>query len=490
MIALLLLALIAAQAVSLAIFMDERRMAVIGATREGVIARTVAVVRLLRDTPAALHARVLATASTPRLRFWLDRESAVAAGDNAVGRALRRRLAMMLGGAVDVRVAVADMPFGLFAHRARMPAMMMSPERMARMMGAMMTETGQAEEGSGANERASGRSGEHRRDGHGHSSDRRRSSALGLAISVSLPDGAWLNAMSTLPPPSLGWAWPSLVSMAVTALALIAVVAVTVRRIARPLRRLAVAAEAVGRGEAVAALPEEGPDDVREATRAFNRMHARLGRFVQDRTRMLAAISHDLRTPITALRLRAEFIDDAETRTKVIETLDEMRDMIEATLAFVREEAAREDTRVVDLAALVESLCGDLADMGQAVSFTPAEKHPYACRPTGLKRALRNLIENAVVYGERARVALEAGAGEVRVVIDDDGPGIPRSAFERVFAPFVRIETSRSRATGGIGLGLAIARSIVRGHGGDIVLAHRAEGGFRVTVRLPEGGRA
>ncbi len=203
-------------------FIGKRRMAVIGATREGVIARTVAVVRLLRDTPAELHARVLATASTPRLRFWLDRESTVGAEDTTVGRALRRRLAMMLGGAGAVRAAVADVPFGLFAHRPRMPAMMMSPERMARMMGATMTETGQAEEGSGDDDRASGRSDDHRRDDHGHSGDGHRSSALGLAISVSMPDGAWLNAMSTLPPPSLGWAWPSLVSMAVTALALMA----------------------------------------------------------------------------------------------------------------------------------------------------------------------------------------------------------------------------------------------------------------------------
>jgi signal transduction histidine kinase len=235
----------------------------------------------------------------------------------------------------------------------------------------------------------------------------------------------------------------------------------------------------------VPALAESGPLDIRQTTRAFNRMGGRLQRFVQDRTRMLAAISHDLRTPITTLRLRAEFVDDEETRAKILETLEEMQRMTEATLAFAREEANAEDTRTVDLAALVDSVCADLADLGQDVAFSGPERLPYACRPLSLKRALRNLIENAVAYGERARVALAAGDDGLRVMIDDDGPGIPEADFERVFQPFVRLEESRSLETGGIGLGMAIARSIVRAHGGEIELENRRGGGFRVTIRLP-----
>ena len=261
--------------------------------------------------------------------------------------------------------------------------------------------------------------------------------------------------------------------MAVTAAALSLIVTLMVRRITRPMAELAAAAERLGRGETVPAIAEHGPLDIRQTMRAFNRMRGRLQRFVQDRTRMLAAISHDLRTPITTLRLRAEFVDDEETRAKILETLDEMQRMIEATLAFAREEAAAEDTRTVDLAALVESVAADLADLGQEVAFSGPERLPYACRPIGLKRAVRNLIENAVAYGERARVTLEPAAVAVRIVIEDDGPGIPEADFERVFAPFVRLEESRSRETGGIGLGMAIARSIVRGHGGDIELANR-----------------
>lgn len=198
-----------------------------------------------------------------------------------------------------------------------------------------------------------------------------------LIASVSLAGGRWLNVETRLPPASPAWALPSLVGMGVMAVALSAIVVLMIRRMTRPMADLATAAEALGRGEAVAAVPERGPEDVRATTRAFNRMHQRLQRFVQDRTRMLAAISHDLRTPITSLRLRAEFVEDDEIRAKILETLDEMQRMTEATLAFAREEAAREDTRTVDLAALIQSLCEDLAEMGAEVTVADAPRTPY-----------------------------------------------------------------------------------------------------------------
>jgi signal transduction histidine kinase len=292
-----------------------------------------------------------------------------------------------------------------------------------------------------------------------------------------------------VPTPSPRWALPSLLSMGVMAAALSLIVIVMVRRITRPMARLAVAAEGLGRGETVPPLAERGPLDVRKTTRAFNQMNDRLQRFVRDRTRMLAAISHDLRTPITSLRLRAEFIEDEETRAKILETLDEMQRMTEATLAFAREEAAREDTRTVGMGALIESLCDDIAEMGLDVGFAGAERTPYPCRPLSQKRAIRKLVENAVAYGRRARVALTATGGAFQIAIDDDGPGIPEADFERVFAPFVRLEESRSQDTGGIGLGMAIARSIVRGHGGDITLANRSGGGLRAVIHLPRADR-
>jgi signal transduction histidine kinase len=215
-------------------------------------------------------------------------------------------------------------------------------------------------------------------------------------------------------------------------------------------------------------------------------MYERLQRFVQDRTKMLAAISHDLRSPITSLRLQVELMKDREARGKMLETLEDMQRMTEATLAFARDEASTEESRSVDLSALIDSLCQDLGDMGMEVKFESIEKTPYICRPSGLKRAIRNVIENAVTYGGRARVTLQQDDTEFRIDIQDDGPGIPEQDFERVFQPFVRLEESRNKQTGGIGLGMAIARSIVRNHGGDISLANTPGGGLTVTIHLPE----
>ncbi len=223
----------------------------------------------------------------------------------------------------------------------------------------------------------------------------------------------------------------------------------------------------------------------RETVRAFNLMRARLDRYVRDRTAMLAAVSHDFRTPITSLRLHAEFVEDPETRAKILAALDEMQRMTEDALAFIREDMQREETRTVDLHALVDSVAADLAELGHDIAVADSGRVLVACRPAALRRALRNLLENAAAYGGRAAVRIEPGDAELRVVVEDEGPGIRDADLERVFEPFVRLEASRSRDTGGSGLGLAIARGIVRGHGGDIVLANRAEGGLRATVALP-----
>jgi len=198
---------------------------------------------------------------------------------------------------------------------------------------------------------------------------------------------------------------------------------------------------------------------------------------------MVAAISHDLRTPITSMRLRAEFIDDEETRTKMISTLDEMKAMAESTLAFAREEAVTEETRAIDINALLGSLCADLSEIGWKVGFREGERAVWRCRPDALRRAFRNVIENAVRYGGEARVGFAMSPEGLEVTVEDDGPGIPPDQRERVFDPFVRLEDSRNRGTGGAGLGLSIARSIVRSHGGEVALAEGAP--FRVRVTLP-----
>jgi signal transduction histidine kinase len=464
LIALLLLALVATQAISFVIFTDERRLAVRETGRHHIIARTASIIRLLQDTPAPLHRQIIKNANTANLKVWLSRESAVdPAAAIGLSNRLHRRLDDLLGGIVrEVRVTASEPRRGLFDWRARW-----------RHDGGDLV-------------------GDGRRRDHDRERWRDRRGPRELTISVLMRGDQWLNVATVVPPPPPDWAWPSLVSMAVMAAAIAIIVVVVVRRITRPMQELAVAADGLGRGEMRGPVAEKGPEEVRRTTRAFNRMRERLQRFVDDRTRMLAAISHDLRTPITTLRLRAELLDDEEARRKILDTLDDMEQMTEATLAFAREEAAAEDTRKVDLAALVSSICADLSDIGRDVVFADATPTPYACRSAALKRAIRNLIENAVTYGTRARVHLEDGNDDFKVIIDDEGPGIPAADFERVFTPFVRLEESRSRDTGGIGLGMSIARSIIRSHGGDIVLANRAAdasggpAGLRATITLPK----
>lgn len=465
LVVLLLAALIASQAVAFLIFSDERRQAVRMVHQLDILERTAAMVRVLEATPPALRDEILVAVDSPRLRFWISRESVLVEpydGDHA--RMMAATLQDMLPAAPrePVRVSLTgdtdgfafrwgrrDMRDAMSEHHQQMTA---PPEPRPRGFARV---------------------------------DNPR---FGLTISAPLSGGGWLNVTTRVRVPAVAWAWPALVSMLLAVAAILLVVALTVRRITRPLTALSAAAERLGRGEEVTALEETGPAELRRTTAAFNAMQERLTRFVRDRTAMLAAIGHDLRTPITALRLRAELVEDEETRERLLAIIAEMQEMTEATLAFARQEAQREETRPVDLSALVGSLCDDLAEMGRDVAFTGPDRLPYSCRPVALRRALRNLVDNAVTYGMRARVALAATGDGVTVTVDDDGPGIPEADLERVFGPFVRLEASRSRETGGVGLGMAIARSIVRAHGGDITLANRPEGGLRATITLPADG--
>ena len=456
----LLTAIVLAQAIAFIVVTDERRVAVERTTRDQVLARTVDFARLVAESPIDLQNRMMRNASDRRLRFDISDTSLLDRDEmDERDSVLERRIAEELGPlAREVRVVYETE--GL-THWLRGPkkgdAKNVPPSR----------PEGPPPRGSAFRD------------------------FVGLSISINLAPGTssggrWLNMRTlvrTQPPTFEGLALASVIA---TAVVLVLIVVFTVRRTTRPLRELAGAAERFGRGEVVSPLAEHGPSDVRQTVVAFNAMQDRLKRFVDDRTRMLAAISHDLRTPITSLRLRAEMVDDAETRDAMLRTLADMQTMVEATLSFAKDEATVEATRTVDLAALLDSLCDDLAAMGKNVTFAENdEKLAIACRPTALGRALRNLIENAVNYGTHARVSVRRDGDAVIVVIDDDGPGIAEADQARVFEPFVRLEMSRSKQTGGIGLGLSIARTIIHAHGGDIALANRVEGGLRATVRLP-----
>jgi signal transduction histidine kinase len=301
-----------------------------------------------------------------------------------------------------------------------------------------------------------------------------------LQAAVTLEDGTWLNFVIPFPTDDKLWRpqvyWP--LGLGLVAVVVLSVLAV--RHAVRPLTILTRAADRLGRDVLAPPVQISGPREVMAAATAFNRMQARLRRFIEDRTQMMAAISHDLRTPITRLKLRAEFIEDDEQRQKILADLDEMEAMISSTLAFARDDSAREPKLPTDLVGILIDLC----DQFEAAYDGPDQLN-LTLGAIGIKRAFANLIENACKYGGTAQVTLKLRDDQVEIAIEDDGPGIPVSELEKVFAPFYRLESSRNRETGGTGLGLAVARSAVRANGGDIVLCNRPKGGLTALVTLP-----
>ena len=269
------------------------------------------------------------------------------------------------------------------------------------------------------------------------------------------------------------------------AIAILALLAM--RWAVQPLRRLARAADALGRDLGGPPLPETGPREVRQAAHAFNTMQSRLASYVEDRLRILAAVSHDLKTPITRLKLRAEMLPDEVQREKFLRDLEDMEHMIGASLDFLRGESRQESSVPLDINALLSTLRDDMEALGEQVEIQGEAQEPLSARPQALKRCLANLLENALRYGGNARVTVTDGPRELVIRIEDDGPGIPEEKLEQMFEPFRRGEDSRNRATGGVGLGLAIARNLARAHGGEVMLSNRPEGGLRVTVTLPRG---
>ena len=305
-----------------------------------------------------------------------------------------------------------------------------------------------------------------------------------FTIAVKGPDGQWLvftarEPWATLRHVILVAAWLALTALVIGFLSWFAA-----RRVIRPLEAIAGAADNMTSVREPATLPEEGPPELRSIARRLNDMQTRLKRFVDDRTQMIAAISHDLRTPLTRMRLRAEFVEDPVERQKMLDDIGQMEGIVAQTVDFARQDATVEPVVRLDLANLIASICDDLSDAGQSATYSGPASYLVHGQPVALRRALANLLENAVIYGERADVSLETTATEARVVVADNGSGIPQSELETVFRPFYRLEGSRNRATGGTGLGLSIARTILRAHGGDITLENRPKG-LIATATLP-----
>jgi signal transduction histidine kinase len=314
-----------------------------------------------------------------------------------------------------------------------------------------------------------------RREAHG-------TTALDVKLATPAGDTLMFRVAAPLLDPPLPW--HLFVQLGALTAVLALVLFLVTRSITRPLSKLAVAAEAMGRDIRHPPPPEEGVREIREATRAFSVMQDRLRRYFDSRTRVLAAMSHDLRTPLTRFRLRVEQVGDANLRARFVSDLDEMESLVRGALALFRNLNDDEKFEAVDVNTLLQSLVSEYAEVGANVTFEGSARDLFNARPLALKRCVMNLVDNALKFGKRAKIQVEDGEA-LTISVADEGPGIPEESLERVFEPFFRIETSRSRETGGTGLGLSIARDVAQAHGGVLTLRNLGEGGLIAELRLP-----
>ena len=304
-------------------------------------------------------------------------------------------------------------------------------------------------------------------------------------LAVEMRDGGWVVFTA----PARFWGLDQTarngVKVALLTLTVIGILVAAAYQLSQPIRRFTEEVRHFGNDPRAAALPVAGPLKLRETVLAFNAMQAKIQAFVSDRTAMLAAISHDLRTPLTKMRLRGEFIEDDEQRARLFRDVDDMQAMVDSALAFFRDDLQDEEVTAFDFPELLRTIADDYADQGHPVAFDGVDHLAHRGKPFALKRAFTNLVDNAVKYGRVPELELRCRGDSVVVAVRDSGPGIPATAFEDVFAPFYRLERSRNRATGGVGLGLTSARSVIQGHGGSITLHNRESGGLELRVTLP-----
>lgn len=312
--------------------------------------------------------------------------------------------------------------------------------------------------------------------------------ALGKQQSIlgtlAMSDGFYLNFSAHQATPVLTGNHAALISTSLIAAGVSVFAVLLMRQLTRPLQGLATAVDRIGRGSVVP-VNEDGPDEIQQLARGFNDMQRRIAQLITDRTHALAAVSHDLRTPITRLRLRAGFVADAETQQAIDTDLDEMEAMIEATLHFLKDGIDVEQPKRTDLAAMLATLVDDATDAGFPAEYYGPRHLPMLLRSLSVKRALANLIGNATTYGTSVRVTVSETVDSIRIEVQDRGPGIPVQELERVFEPFERLDDSRNRSSGGAGLGLSIAKRAIEREGGTITLANRSEGGLVAAVVLP-----
>jgi len=447
--------LVLAQVLSAWINWAERDRVLLQAAGMQPVQRVADVVHLLDSMSRAERERIVGILNAPPLVVTLDRPPlGEDAREDAAphARMFSAMLRAVLGDNRAVRVAVRSGPPGV------RPGVGPWPGRHAMMMGPR---------GNDAN-------------GYGMTPGDFR-----LVTQVRLEDGQWATFDTQLPREATSLPLRLLLTLTVLLIVVLGLSFIGVRWLSRPLQTLANAAEGLGKNIHSPPLPEDGPTEVQRAARAFNTMQSRLVRYIDDRTQVLAAMSHDLKTPLTRMRLRAELLDDDDTRERFEKDLGEMQFMVTDALSALRGFEGPAQSVPVDMNALLESLQADNEEMGRQVELEGRVAAPLMGDPQRLKRCVGNLVDNAVLYGGRAYVSVEDGLKAVTLRIRDEGPGIPEPMLERVFDPFFRLESSRNRDTGGTGLGLSIARNIARAAGGDVSLRNLPAGGLEASLVLP-----
>jgi len=307
------------------------------------------------------------------------------------------------------------------------------------------------------------------------------------SFDVRLQDGQWarITVQRGAAPSTPALSNDLIIQLLLTLVIVVVMVMMAVRQATRPLQQLALAADTLGRDLDAKPLPEDGPIETRSAAQAFNRMQTRIKRLINERARALAAVSHDLRTPLTRLRLRAELVEDVQLRDQMSTDLEAMAAMIDATLDYLRGLQTNEVVRAIDINALLESMTDDARVLGRHIRIDGRALTPLNGRLSALRRALQNLIDNAFKYGQGAHIQVQDTALRLNITVKDEGPGIAPAELSKVTEPYYRVDSARSQQGDGVGLGLSIVRDIARMHDGELLLANRPQGGLAATLSLP-----
>jgi signal transduction histidine kinase len=457
MVLILVVGLVLAQAASLAIYWRDRDEFMQRALGMRSVQRIADILGVLDSTAPDERKRIIAVVNSPQLRVALD-IAPMAAPDNVEAqdqaRAFARALRRSVGDERPLSVTVMDAPY------LRGPAAGYGPGMRGGMGGGPM-------------------------GGGGPMAGGFAFAGLSFVVQTPLADGTLVTFDSRQTRDAIGAPYRLMLSLGLLLGAIVVLTLLAVRWVTKPLETLAVAAERLGEDIRRAPLDERGPLEASRAARAFNTMQRELVKFIDDRTRILAAMSHDLKTPITRLRLRTELLDDARLRSRFEADLDEMQAMVSRTLEVMRGLDKEAKRTPVDIMALLHSLQDDMRVFGAEVEVYGTASRPYSGSPEALKRCLQNILENAIKYGSAARVGVIDRPHELEIRVIDNGPGIPDEELERVFEPFYRLEVSRNRESGGTGLGLTIARNLARAHGGELRLRNLEGGGLEAVLTLP-----